>query len=94
MSQKTMLGSSSGNWDRSVGDWGVHRGAPSALSPIPVGTGCCQTGRAGPTNKSPPAQGHVSLPLWALAEHRGTKFIPNHNCHLCRQLRPWRMCWK
>lgn len=75
-----------GNWDKAVSDWGNWE--------YPVGIGCCQAGRAGPTSKFPLAQGHFSLPLWALAGHGGTKFIPNHNCHLCWQLWPYRMCWK
>lgn len=62
--QKMILGCSSGSWARAVR-------SPQCPSPISVGTGHCQAGRAGPTNKSPLAWGHFSLPLWALAGHRG-----------------------
>lgn len=74
VSLKMILGSSSGNWDRAMSDWGVQQGAPSAPSPIPVGT--ARLAGLGPSPSPPLAWGHFSLPLWALAGHRGDQVRP------------------
>lgn len=39
----------------------------------------------------PPGLGPLLPPFVGSGWAQGTKFIPNHNCHLCQQLR---MCWK